>query len=71
MNKIKNILVAFLAVLAIANVSSAQTKPAAFKVPAYQKFTLPNGLTVYLMEQHEVPTISWSSMKFQQLVYQR
>src|SRR5687767_14766298 len=31
-----------------------------FKVPAYQKFTLKNGLTVYLMEQHEVPKISVS-----------
>lgn len=31
-----------------------------FKVPAYQKFVLKNGLTVYLMEQHEVPKISVS-----------
>ncbi len=31
-----------------------------FKVPAYSKFKLKNGLTVYLMEQHEVPTISVS-----------
>jgi predicted Zn-dependent peptidase len=35
----------------------AQTKSAAFKLPAYEKFVLPNGLTVYLMEQHEVPMI--------------
>ncbi|MBK0383765.1 insulinase family protein [Pedobacter sp. SD-b] len=33
---------------------------AAFKVPAYEKTTLKNGLTIYLMEQHEVPTISVS-----------
>ena len=26
-----------------------------FRLPPYQKFTLKNGLTVYLMEQHEVP----------------
>lgn len=31
-----------------------------YKLPAYQKFTLKNGLTVYLMEQHEVPKISVS-----------
>jgi predicted Zn-dependent peptidase len=31
---------------------------AKFKLPAYEKFKLPNGLTVYLMEQHEVPTIN-------------
>lgn len=35
---------------------------ASFKVPAYEKFTLKNGLTVYLMEQHEVPTISVSAI---------
>ncbi|MBE9586832.1 insulinase family protein [Mucilaginibacter sp. JRF] len=34
----------------------------AFKVPPYQKFTLPNGLTVYLMEQHEIPLISVSAV---------
>ena len=33
-----------------------------FKLPAYQKFTLKNGLTVYLMEQKEVPMISVSAI---------
>jgi len=41
---------------------NAQTKQAAFKVPAYEKFTLTNGLTIYLMEQHEVPVISFSAI---------
>ncbi len=31
-----------------------------YKLPAYQKFKLKNGLTVYLMEQHEVPMINVS-----------
>ena len=31
-----------------------------YKLPAYQKFTLKNGLTVYLMEQHEVPMMNVS-----------
>lgn len=31
-----------------------------YQLPPYQKFTLKNGLTVYLMEQHEVPIISVS-----------
>ena len=31
-----------------------------YKLPVYQKFTLKNGLTVYLMEQHEVPMINIS-----------
>ena len=41
---------------------NAQTKAAAFKVPEYEKFSLPNGLTIYLMEQHEVPVISVSAI---------
>ncbi|MFN4313572.1 MAG: M16 family metallopeptidase [Chitinophagaceae bacterium] len=31
-----------------------------YKLPPYQKFTLKNGLTVYLLEQHEVPKINVS-----------
>lgn len=31
-----------------------------FTLPEYEKFTLKNGATVYLMEQHEVPIISVS-----------
>jgi len=30
---------------------------AQFQLPEYEKYTLPNGLTVYLMEQHEVPLV--------------
>ena len=41
---------------------NAQTKSPAFKVPVYEKFILPNGLTIYLMEQHEVPVISVSAI---------
>jgi zinc protease len=33
-----------------------------FKVPPYEKFKLKNGLTVYLMEQHEVPLINVSAV---------
>lgn len=33
-----------------------------FKFPTYQKFQLENGLTVYLMEQHEVPLIYVSAL---------
>jgi len=42
--------------LLLAEAATAQT----FKLPQYQKFTLKNGLTVYLMEQHEVPLINVS-----------
>ncbi|MGZ5190864.1 MAG: M16 family metallopeptidase, partial [Flavisolibacter sp.] len=33
-----------------------------FKLPAYEKFTLKNGLTIYLMEQKEVPMINVSAI---------
>lgn len=33
---------------------------AEFKLPGYEKFVMKNGLTVYLMEQHEVPLVSVS-----------
>jgi len=42
--------------------AGALAQSAAFKLPDYQKFTLPNGLTVYLMEQHEVPVINVSAV---------
>ena len=58
MNKLKNIALLFIAVCAT-SLSKAQT---AYKLPAYEKFTLGNGLTVYLMEQHEVPTINVSAI---------
>lgn len=34
----------------------------AYEFPEFQSFTLDNGLTVYLMEQHEVPLISVSAV---------
>lgn len=33
-----------------------------YKLPPYEKFKLPNGLVIYLMEQHEVPVISVSAI---------
>ncbi|GAA4315360.1 pitrilysin family protein [Mucilaginibacter gynuensis] len=40
--------------------TTAAAAQSAFKVPPFEKFRLPNGLTVYLMEQHEVPLVSLS-----------
>ncbi len=45
-------------VLIVAGASLGQT----FQVPPYQKFTLKNGLTIYLMEQHEMPLINISAV---------
>ncbi|MCX6213319.1 pitrilysin family protein [Spirosoma sp.] len=53
----KYILTLFLTLAGMTS-SWAQT----FKVPPYQKVKLKNGLTVYLMEQHEVPLINVSAV---------
>lgn len=41
-------------------ITSSNLSAQAFKLPNYTTFKLPNGLTVSLMEQHEVPIISVS-----------
>ena len=51
--------------LLISSIIFAQAKtarPGSFTLPPYTKFTLSNGLTVYLMEQHEVPVIHVSAL---------
>ena len=53
----KHILILITALI-VTGAASAQT----FKVPPYQKFKLRNGLTVYLMEQREVPLINVSAV---------
>lgn len=61
MNRItKNILSSFLTLGII--FSSSVTAQEAFKLPEYERFTLANGVTVYLMEQHEVPVINVSAV---------
>ena len=47
-------------ILAICLLASVGLKAQSYKLPPYEKFKLKNGLTVYLMEQHEVPIISVS-----------
>lgn len=53
----KNILFALFALISVS--AMAQNN---FKVPKYEKFQLKNGLTIYLMEQHEVPLINVSAV---------
>ena len=53
MKRISQLMIAVLLVSAITNAQS-------YKLPPYEKIKLNNGLTVYLMEQHEVPIISVS-----------
>ena len=60
MQSIKNILVLLIGIVGFTP-GNAQNGNA-FKVPPYQKVVLKNGLTVYLMEQHEVPMITISAV---------
>jgi len=48
----KGILWTIILLMFLSSLSFAQ-----FQLPEYEKYTLPNGLTVYLMEQHEVPLV--------------
>jgi predicted Zn-dependent peptidase len=40
--------------------AGSRAQKSVFKLPAYEKFTLKNGLTIYLMEQQEVPLVNVS-----------
>jgi zinc protease len=55
MRKIYFILLFFMSLM-------AQAQQATFKLPPFEKTVLPNGLTIYLMEQHEVPLVSVSAV---------
>jgi predicted Zn-dependent peptidase len=61
MQQVKYILYSFF-FLAIHTIVLGQASSAAYKLPSYQKMVLKNGLTVYLMEQHEVPMINVSAI---------
>jgi len=47
-------------ILAVCLFTGITLNAQSYKLPPYEKFKLKNGLTVYLMEQHEVPIISVS-----------
>lgn len=53
------LLVSFFAgdMLASSSSASAGQVETTFRLPQYEKFVMKNGLTVYLMEQHEVPLV--------------
>ena len=57
MKKFRSIIIAILFLL-LANITFSQKSN--FRLPDHQKFKLKNGLTIYLMEQHEVPLINIS-----------
>ncbi len=59
MKTYKRYIAAFVMSLFAATLVMAQS---GYKLPPYEKFKLKNGLTVYLMEQHEVPMISVSAI---------
>jgi len=42
------------------NVQPKALESTAFKFPAFEEFTMPNGLHVYVVENHELPTVTLS-----------
>jgi predicted Zn-dependent peptidase len=57
----KRLFIIALAVLvSITNIAVAKAENGGLKLPPYKKVTLKNGVTVLLMEQHEVPIISFN-----------
>jgi len=65
MKSLKQLYILFALPFLCCTLALAQTKaakPSSFSLPPYTKFTLSNGLTVYLMEQHEVPVINVSAL---------
>jgi predicted Zn-dependent peptidase len=60
MTRATRIACSLLVVLALAAPALAQ--PGSLRLPAYTKVVLENGMTLLLMEQHEVPLVSFSVM---------
>jgi zinc protease len=58
MTRTIRILCSLLAALAVATAASAQS--GSLRLPPYKKVVLTNGMTLLLMEQHEVPLVSFS-----------
>ena len=58
MKRLKNIAILICFLVLAQNVSYAQ----GYTLPEFTTYTLDNGLTVYLMEQHDVPVISVSAI---------
>lgn len=54
------IILALAGLVTLSSVAPIKAEPAALKLPPFKKLRLPNGLTLLLMEQHEVPIISFS-----------
>ena len=51
MKNLKKYTSLILTALVICSTAIAQNTPAAFKVPAYEKFVLQNGLSIYLQDK--------------------
>jgi zinc protease len=56
----RGIAVVVLALLVLSAAAPVLAQAGSLKLPPYKKVKLPNGLTVMLMEQHEVPLVSFS-----------
>src|SRR5437868_11822692 len=50
----------FVLMFAASSAAPAGAEDGALKLPPFKKVKLPNGMTVLLMEQHEVPIVSFN-----------
>lgn len=60
--KIRNLLLVALTAALLMGGALSAAADGGFRLPKYEKFVLKNGLTVYLMEHHEVPLIYVSAV---------
>src|SRR5690242_20990842 len=56
----KRLLSLLFVILVASSATPARAADGALKLPPFKKVKLPNGMTVLLMEQHEVPIVSFN-----------
>ena len=54
-------IIAAICLLSLLAIAAVGAEKSAFTFPEYTKFQLDNGLTVYLLERHDVPMIYFSA----------
>ncbi|HKF56251.1 MAG TPA: pitrilysin family protein, partial [Blastocatellia bacterium] len=55
----RSIVLSFIAIVALSSVPRLRAQEPGIKVPPYKKVTLPNGLTLLLMERRQLPLVSF------------
>jgi predicted Zn-dependent peptidase len=55
----RSIVLSFIAIVALSSVPGSRAQQPGLKLPPYKKVTLPNGLTLLLMERRQLPLVSF------------